>query len=144
MDRNEAIKVIKDNWSESIPQLSEALQTLIPELQDCEDERIREECIAAVKTAYADGENRQKCIAWLEKQGVDISSFPEEQRKYMEKYLSFDKVTLIKLLAERDRNVEEITKSFEKQEEKSTDKVEPKFKVGDIITPKDRGHEPCK
>ena len=60
---------------------------------------------------------KKDILAWLEKQCSDISSFPENQRKYMEKYTSLNKVTLIKLLAERDMNVEECINSFEKQGE---------------------------
>lgn len=53
----------------------------------------------------------------LEKQSPDISSFPKEQQVFMKKYTSVDKITLIKLLAERDANSAEIIESFEKQGE---------------------------
>lgn len=53
----------------------------------------------------------------LEKQNPDISSFPKEQQVFMKKYTSVDKITLIKLLAERDANSAEIIESFEKQGE---------------------------
>ena len=49
----------------------------------------------------------------LEKQSPDISSFPKEQQVFMKKYTSFDKITLIKLLAE-------IIESFEKQGERKS------------------------
>ena len=56
----------------------------------------------------------------LEKQSPDISSFPKEQQVFMKKYTSFDKITLIKLLAERDANSAEIIESFEKQGERKS------------------------
>jgi hypothetical protein len=85
-----------------------------------EDKRIIDNAIQIIRNAMNGVEVAlplsiyKECIDWLEKQGTDISLFLKEQQKYMEKYISLDKVTLIKLLAERDRNTEEITKSFEK------------------------------
>jgi len=99
----------------------EIAEKYCPELKESEDERIRKEMIEIIKKEGHDfpssviAEKSNSWIAWLEKQGADISLFSNEQQKYMEKYISLDKVTLIKLLAERDRNVEETTKSFEKQ-----------------------------
>lgn len=100
---------------------------IIVKKEESEDERIRRQTIK-VLNYYKDAEKSEdrmpteidECIAWLEKQGIDISSFSNEQRKYMEKYISLDKVTLIKLLAERDRNVEETTKSFENLDENTS------------------------
>ena len=46
MDRKEAIEVIKKNWPDSgFTQLREALNTLVPELKESEDEKIRKEII---------------------------------------------------------------------------------------------------
>ena len=90
MDRQEAIEIIQKNWPYSRHRLSEALQTLIPEFQESEDERIRKELIQYLKD-YPNLPNgnysRSNFFAWIEKQG----------------------------------------------EKKSTDKVEPKFKVGDWV-----------
>lgn len=74
MERKEAIKVIKKNWPDSsFTMLREALETLIPELKESKDERIRK---ALISNYQGDG-----CIctneyridfkdirAWLEKQ----------------------------------------------------------------------------
>lgn len=58
MDRNEAIKVIKDNWPEIKPQLSEAIQILIPELKESEDEK-------TFNTVIEKGDLKLSEIDWL-------------------------------------------------------------------------------
>lgn len=99
MDRKEAIEIVKKNWPYGRHQLSEALETLIPELKESEDENIRK----AIHI-YLDWLNGRKdytprgkysigdMISWLEKQGEQTLANSEK-----------------------------------------TCKVEPKFKVGDII-----------
>jgi hypothetical protein len=69
----EGIQEILGSGEDSIKmsRLQLRLQGIFPELKESEDERIRKECIAAVKTAYADGENKRKCIAWLEKLKIE-------------------------------------------------------------------------
>jgi len=100
--------------------------SFFPELkEESEDERIRKEIISALKFANVKGVY-DKHIAWLEKQDTDISSFPKEQQVFMRKYVSFDKITLIKLLAERDANNAEIIESFEKQDEQNQNHFELK------------------
>jgi hypothetical protein len=76
MDRQEAIKVVKDNWPESRHQLSEDLQTLIPEFQESDNEKIRKfinhelACLRATDEKGSDRyEELTNAIAWLEKQG---------------------------------------------------------------------------
>ena len=70
----------------------EVAEFVFPELKESEDEKIRRDIIRYLKkTSPAIGENIEKMLAWLEKQG----------------------------------------------EQKPTDKVEPKFKVGDTIVEKD-------
>ena len=97
-----------------------------PELKGSESERIRKSLLEYLHTLpnhYAhSGVCAPEWIAWLEKQDIDISSFPKEQQEFMLKYISLDKITLIKLLAERDANNAEIIESFEKQgKQKSID-----------------------
>ena len=95
------------------------LETIFPELKESEDEKIRKVLISHFcgirdncgKDWY--GFNINDVIAWLEKQSTDISSFSEEQQAFMRKYIFLDKITLIKLLAERDANNAEIIESFE-------------------------------
>ena len=74
MDRNEAIKVIKDNWPEIKPKLSEAIQILIPELKQSEDEKIRK-CVKRLTNGLTEehfarcGASLNEIHAWLERQG---------------------------------------------------------------------------
>ena len=106
---------------------------IIFQKKESEDEKTRKKIVAIFKTITdCDEKEREKILNWLEKQKEDYSSFPEEQRKYMEKYIPLDKVTLVKLLAERDENAKKIIESFEKQNAEK-----PIFKVGDTIIAKD-------
>lgn len=77
MEREEAIEVIRENWPDSgYTSLREALETLIPELKESEDERIRKWLINLIDKMsfefdepFLNGETwRQKVLAWLEKQ----------------------------------------------------------------------------
>lgn len=156
--------------NQAIPDIVDCVKSLFPELTESEGERIRKALIEYLHTLpnhfSHNGSLVTDWIAWLEKQSTDISSFPKEQQVFMKKYVSLDKITLIKLLAERDANNAEIIESFEKQgehkpikehnicdtcdekascvtpcpvklvEQKSVDKIEPKFKVGDTIAKK--------
>ena len=73
MDRKEAIEVIKKNYPHvgiSGSEFESALRELVPELKESEDERIRKEIIDWMKggTTYDWQENKEKWIAYLEKQ----------------------------------------------------------------------------
>lgn len=107
------------------------LKEIFPELKenDDEDERTRVSLLKYLKDSFNfDGEiiypEVSNWISWLEEQTIDISSFPEEQRKYMEKYVNLDKTTLVKLLAERDENIDEVLNC----------EIKPRFKAGDVIS----------
>lgn len=74
MERKEAIEVIKKNWPDSsFTMLREALETLVPELKENDDERIRKEIIDHISniksTTISDLREKQfdSWIAWLEK-----------------------------------------------------------------------------
>lgn len=82
MDRNEAIKIVKSHYPANKQMLNEALEFLIPELADSEDEKIRKEIIdflwkekIYLQEVHSSVENSPKyrfvmdAIAWLEKQG---------------------------------------------------------------------------
>lgn len=130
MERKEAIEVIKKNWPDSsFTMLREALETLVPELNESEDEKIRKEIIEIIDS-YDVAHLRTaglptripKYLAWLEKQG---NANKEYWRGYREgKQEILDKYT-----------------ELEKQgEQKPADKIEPKFKQGDIIKEKETGN----
>lgn len=73
MDRKEAIDIVRNNWPDGRHQLSEALETLIPELKKSKYEMMREMAIKAVHAPQAQdcirtwGVNPEDVIAWLEK-----------------------------------------------------------------------------
>ena len=66
MTREEAIKAITA-WDFLDNDEKEAIETLIPELKESGDERIRKEIISALKNANYKGVY-DKHLAWLEKQ----------------------------------------------------------------------------
>jgi hypothetical protein len=71
MDRNEAIDVIRKNWPDGRHQLSEALETLIPELKENEDERIRKGIIKTINDLNTEWlelhrVTKEEVLAWLE------------------------------------------------------------------------------
>lgn len=70
MDRNEAIEIVRKNWPYGRYQLSEALETLIPELKESEDEKIRKYLLSMFPDPNDswDGIFARDIIAWLEKQ----------------------------------------------------------------------------
>lgn len=73
MERKEAIEVIKKNWPDSsFTMLREALETLIPELKENEDERIRKWLIHYFKEVCDNVSEKEKkgIVAWLEKQST--------------------------------------------------------------------------
>lgn len=121
---DEAIKRAKEINNEQKAQPFDVMLKVFPELKESEDEKIKKVLIELVKCNERSGYkllnnvSTSSMLDWLEKQGeqdTDISSFPEEQQVFMRKYVSLDKITLIKLLAERDANNAEIIESFEKQ-----------------------------
>jgi len=89
MNKEEAIKIVKSHYPANKQMLNEALEFLIPELKEDENEKIRKEIIAVFKgqIAFTSEEDAKKYIAWLENIG----------------------------------------------KQKPTNKVEPRFKVGEII-----------
>ena len=113
MNREEAIKIVKSHYPANKQMLNEALEFLIPELKESEDEKIRKDLIAFLDEIWHLGKNANsdkwdKCdcskwLAWIEKQG--------EQK-------SQGKSALEPIKEEKVDNA---------------NKVEPKFKVGDWI-----------
>lgn len=70
MEREEAIKIVKSHYPANKQMLNEALEFLIPELKDSEDERIRKALVRFHKsTIDVDGIKGEDIVAWLEKQG---------------------------------------------------------------------------
>lgn len=125
MERKEAIEIVKNNFPYGRIMLSEALMTLIPELKEIDDEKIKkvlidyfnkykeqEEC--GIKSFY--GIPTDKVIDWLEKQGGQKEiDYNEEINKCKSNPLYFiDKYVTVKL---KEHN----NSSLEKQGEQKPD-----------------------
>ena len=148
----------------------ELCEEIFPELKENEDEKIRKALLRFHKsTIDIDGIKGGDILAWLEKQGdtftkkdVDdaylkgISDAKQEIEKQSEQKPLFKKGDTVFWDGE-EFDILDVTKdSYDvdgyiipicRQNElllkqKPTDKVEPKFHKGDIIKPKDGGHEP--
>ena len=72
MTREEAIKIIKEAVPTMWKETNEAIQTLVPEFKESNDERIRELLVRFVKYEmpdnYSDDISKDNCLAYLEKQ----------------------------------------------------------------------------
>lgn len=148
MYRKEAIKVVRGFLnSNASDALSDALKTLIPELKESEDNEIRNEIIAFVEQAIHRGggtlipqEQEDRWIAWLEKQG-------EKDSQVILPTFTFDDILALECcMKEVEKKDEELYNQLQslhnrvhdaywlgREEQKSPDKVEPKFKSGDWI-----------
>lgn len=82
MDRQEAIKIVRDNWPEGRVLLKSALETLIPELQESEDEKIRKSLIEYFESHHNDtefcGSKVIDILDWLEKQGKIVEYYEDK------------------------------------------------------------------
>lgn len=87
MNKEEAIKIVRSHYPANKQMLNEALEFLIPELKESEDEKIRKEIIAIFKgqTSFTTEEDGKKYIEWLEKQG-DKDKLIQELGEYKVKY----------------------------------------------------------
>lgn len=78
MTREEAIEKLRE-WYFLDDDKREVLETLIPELKESEDERIRKALIGIISN-YVDNSNtfKPKMLAWLKKQGEQKSEWTQE------------------------------------------------------------------
>lgn len=84
MERTEAIEVVRKNWpSEAFTLLREALETLIPELKESEDERIRK---AILGLTYLDG--IEPILTKCSITAGDIRTYLEKQNHDGKKWLT--------------------------------------------------------
>lgn len=122
---------IKNESPEWWREHEKTMQEIFPGFFDTEDERIREALIKLVKKAgegyqnVIDGVSIENAIAWLEKQGKNNIGISEATKQKLEDNLN-------KALEQETPN--SWNKFLKKQgEQKTADKVESKFKVGDVI-----------
>lgn len=83
MDRNKAIEVVKSHYPANKQILNEALETLIPELKESEDEKIRKQILSFLKEFECDHYRNldfSSWIAWLEKQGECVIECPQNHQ----------------------------------------------------------------
>ena len=76
MERETAMKILKESHNKSLFAERTALETIIPELKESEDERVKkrillslEKDLMATKNSGCDTQDLEQCIVWLEKQG---------------------------------------------------------------------------
>lgn len=133
MEKKEAMKILKDFHDKSaLFSVRTALDTIIPELRESEDEKIRKEIIKFLELPHRQfvGERcQEEWIAWLEKQKE--YELPEDLGDYIaELNKQFPEVSFAKL----SRIAVRVKNWLKKQsEQKPTDKVEPKFQNGQWI-----------
>lgn len=85
MEREEAIKIVKSHYPANKQMLNEALEFLIPELKESDDERIRKALVRFHKsTIDVDGIKGEEIVAWLEKQGEKKPSWSEEDEALLQ------------------------------------------------------------
>jgi len=164
MERKEAIEVVKKNWPDSsFTRLREALETLIPELQESEDERIRKEMIFYFQeeipqcSIQEHSDKMREFISWLKRQEIECiklelkagnSYFCYKSRWERADNETFKKGLIYKcnkdgvldnfVIKNPEQHFIEIKDEriawLEKQgEQKFADKVEPKFHEGDWV-----------
>ena len=71
MDKEIALKILRELHDEALFSERTALETFIPELKESEDEKIRKAILAFVRQSseVLDKQNQNNMLAWLEKQG---------------------------------------------------------------------------
>ena len=146
---DEAIERAKKSYGNRIA------EEIFPELKENDTERIRKNCIHFLelqKQHHAATFEIEECIDWLEKQGEQASSQTNE-RVWL--YLVSDVLTWKDGIGQYldDPRVQELAKRLcsdyaqklynpsnssntGKNEQKSADKIEPRFKVGDWVVNK--------
>lgn len=97
MDKEEAIKILRELHDKALFSERTALETLHPELKESEDERVRKSIIGFLKTVSSlkdgktvsnedfDSKELLSWVAWLEKQGGQKST---EWDEYDEMYVN--------------------------------------------------------
>jgi len=101
MNREEAIKVLNSRPYTS--EVREALETIIPELTESEDERIRKEIISALKFANTSDGVYNKHIAYLEKQKEHQDNSDALNESYWAGMISS---------SDKDKNLDEIAQDY--------------------------------
>ena len=146
-------KLIQELGEYKVKYTQEVLEKYINSMSNKDDERLRKTAIAFLKDFAEQGyENAIECIDWLEKKG-EQASLQTNERAWL--YLVSDVLTWKDGIGQYldDQRVQELAKKLcseyaqklynpsvlsnspntEKNEQKSTNKIEPRFKVGDWV-----------
>ena len=140
-------KLIQELGEYKVKYTQEVLENYMNSMSNKDDERLRKTAIAFLKDFAEQGyENAVECIDWLEKQGELASSQTNERAWF---YLVSDVLTWKDGIGQYldDPRVQELAKKLcskysqklynpsntGKNEQKSADKIEPRFKVGDWL-----------
>lgn len=111
MDRNKAIEIVRSHYPANKQMLNEALETLVPELKESEDERTRKKLLGFIENWKNPNnvgrlddypmftKNEEQCnkyIAWLEKQGEKSQDKPANNAEKVEPKFHKDDWVVIK------------------------------------------------
>ena len=144
---DEALKKASDAHKDDDRHLKATLERIFPELKESEDEKIKKAIIEFFESeddnATYSSIRKKDIIAWLEKQGKEeyaLKSFKDEDvRKFMQ-YIEKQAKAYEFNLPNRSYDIYAFAKDLlvwlEKQDKNSTNKIEPKFKVGDWVVNK--------
>ena len=153
MDRNEAIKVVKSHYPANKQMLNEALEFLIPELKESEDERISKEIIKYLERTvphhHRDEVLKSKeWTAWLEKQELKSNPYSGVSFSYNGNIwgmcardngveILFDGELKAFLSSEKSfiypTRPQPVLEPIKEEKAGNNNKVETKFKVGDWV-----------
>ena len=101
MERKEAIKILKDFYDKSaLFSIRTALDTVIPELKESEDERIRKELIKETEGSEVrlfEAFTNEEFIAWLKKKGEQKSAWSVVDEKMIDEIIDFFENGTVKL-----------------------------------------------
>lgn len=154
MERKEAIEIVTKLYNESLflKKDKDAMVTLIPELKESEDEKIRKAIIEHFTGLHSSmypykGFTKEQILSWFERQGEKTSdkiaerARTEKQRVLLTETdgvanIDWDTRSLqdVKLLLEY--GLDYIKKKEKQGEQKPANKVKPKFKVDDWVVNK--------
>ena len=145
MNKEEAIKIVKSHYPANKQMLNEALEFLIPELKEDEDELtwlinyISEEahCLSMDIRNKEDSirvDKLQKSLAWLEKQGESKSYWKPTEEQYEALTYAYN----ICSDTERGNYYEGVLETLIEDLHR-LDEQHPKFRVGDTIKQKSTG-----
>ena len=147
---DEAIEIAKEINNEQQAQPFNVMTRVFPELKESEDERIRKKLLSSFKGIMADADEDElwyglpynDIIAWLEKQGEQmLANKIQLGKKYKciasPRYSTFMRGEIYKpedkFLCNLMNFCSDCFEPMEDGEQKPTDKVKPKFKVGDWV-----------